>query len=96
VHLTRGRTMYQYLMAVDRSFNRPISIGNLICGMNIERAIEAGYQEYDFLKSEEDYKFQFMTRGRRAMNLTLHNRSARSIAAWVFRAAQSLGKILLR
>lgn len=96
VHLTSGRTMYQYLMAVDRTFNPAISIGNLICGMNIERAIDEGFHEYDFLKSEEEYKFQFMTRGRRAMNLTLHNRTARSVIAWSVRAAQSLGKILLR
>lgn len=96
LHLTRGGVMYQYLMAVDRTFNKAASIGTLICGLNIGQAIQAGFAEYDFLKSEEEYKFQLMTRGRRAMNLTVHNRTARSLVAWTFRAAQSLAKILLR
>jgi CelD/BcsL family acetyltransferase involved in cellulose biosynthesis len=96
LHLTRGPLMYQYLMAIDRSFNPSVSVGTLICGLNIERAIGAGFAEYDFLKSEEEYKFRFMTRGRRALNVTVHKRTARSLVAWSLRAAQHLGKILLR
>jgi CelD/BcsL family acetyltransferase involved in cellulose biosynthesis len=96
LHLTRGRQMYQYLMAVDRSFHKGISIGTLICGLNIERAIASGFTEYDFLKSEEEYKFQLMTHGRRAMNLRVHNRTLRSVAAWSLRCAQRFAKILLR
>lgn len=96
LHLTRGEVMHQYLMAVDRTFNRAASIGTLICGMNIERAIGAGYAEYDFLKAEEDYKFQFMNQGRRALNVTVHNRTLRSLASLSVGAAQAFGKVLLR
>ena len=96
VHLRNGRTIYQYLMAVDRDFNPSLSVGNLICGMNIGAAIEAGFVTYDFLKGEEAYKFQFMNSACRSMSLTVHNRTLRSLVAWTADAASDLGKILIR
>lgn len=96
LHFTHGRTMYQYLMAVDRSFNKALSIGHLLCGMSIACAIKRGFSEYDFLKTEEDYKLQLTNRGRRSVDLQLHNRTVRSLAAWTLRTTGELGKILLR
>jgi CelD/BcsL family acetyltransferase involved in cellulose biosynthesis len=96
VHLVRDRVVNQYLMAVDRSFKPTLSIGSLLCGMSIERAIQAKAVEYDFLKSAEDYKMQFMSGGRRGLNLTVHNRTARGLAAYGIRAAQHGAKMLLR
>jgi CelD/BcsL family acetyltransferase involved in cellulose biosynthesis len=96
LHFTRGRTMCQYLMAVDRTFNPSISVGTLICGMNIDAAIQAGYTEYDFLKTEEDYKLQLTNRGRRSLNLRLHNKTVRSLSVWTIQSANALAKILFR
>jgi CelD/BcsL family acetyltransferase involved in cellulose biosynthesis len=86
--------MYQYLMAVDRTFNTRLSLGTLMCGMNIQAAIEAGFTEYDFLKGEEPYKLALMNAGRRAMNVTLHNRTLPAVSAWSLRTANGLRKIL--
>ena len=96
LHLTNGKKMYQYLMAVDRSFNRRISIGSLICGINIQAAIEAGCVEYDFLRGMEDHKLKFMNRARRSMNVSVHNKTLRSLSAWTIGAARHFGKLLLR
>ncbi|HSL21166.1 MAG TPA: GNAT family N-acetyltransferase [Vicinamibacterales bacterium] len=96
LHFTHGRTMCQYLMAVDRSFNESLSIGHLVCGMNIACAIKRGFREYDFLKTEEDYKFRFMTAGRRSLNLRVHNRTLRSLGSWATRSVSGLAKIVLR
>jgi CelD/BcsL family acetyltransferase involved in cellulose biosynthesis len=96
VHLVGQGKIYQYLMAVDRTFNKQLSIGNLMCGLNIQGAIDGGFSEYDFLKGEESYKLKFMNRARRSLNLRLHNRTPRSLLAWVAAAANGFGKIVLR
>jgi CelD/BcsL family acetyltransferase involved in cellulose biosynthesis len=83
-------------MAVDRTFNKQLSIGNLICGLNIQAAIDAGFTEYDFLKGEEVYKLKFMNRARRSLNFRLHNRTGRSLTAWTAAAATGLVKIFIR
>jgi len=81
LHLTRRQAIYQYLMAVDRTFNRRISVGSLICAMSIQAAIEAGFVEYDFLKGPEDYKLRFMNRAIRSINICVHNKTLRSLSA---------------
>jgi CelD/BcsL family acetyltransferase involved in cellulose biosynthesis len=96
VHLTNGRTIYQYVMAVDRAFAPSMSIGNLVCGMDISAAIESGFLVYDFLKGEEPYKFQFMNGACRSLNVVVHGRTLRSLAAWTVDALSDLGKIILR
>jgi CelD/BcsL family acetyltransferase involved in cellulose biosynthesis len=96
LHLTRERTMYQYLMAVDKAFNKRISVGSLMCGLNIQLAIDAGYREYDFLKGQEYYKLKFMNCARRSLNLRLYNRTAWSLSAWAGASAKGVGKILFR
>jgi CelD/BcsL family acetyltransferase involved in cellulose biosynthesis len=96
VHLVGHGKVYQYLMAVDRTFNKQLSIGNLMCGLNIQAAIDGGFTEYDFLKGEEFYKLKFMNRARRSLNLRLHNRTPRSLSAWVAASVNGFGKIVLR
>jgi CelD/BcsL family acetyltransferase involved in cellulose biosynthesis len=96
LQLTSGRTVYQYLMAVDRRFHPSLSVGNLICGLNISAAIDAGFDTYDFLKGEEPYKFQFMNRACRSFNVTVHNRTLRAMAGWTLDASSDFIKILIR
>jgi CelD/BcsL family acetyltransferase involved in cellulose biosynthesis len=96
VHLTKGRRIFHYLMAVDRTFNKQLSVGTLMCGINIETAIEGGFLEYDFLKGEEAYKLRFMNRARRSINISVPNRTLRSMSAWTFGAVTALGKMVLR
>jgi CelD/BcsL family acetyltransferase involved in cellulose biosynthesis len=96
VHLTSGRTTYQYIMAVDRTFNPSLSIGHLLCCMNLAAAIDAGFETYDFLKGEEQHKLRLMTGASRSLHTTLYNRSLRSFANGVITAASAPGKIILR
>ena len=96
LHLSNGHRMYQYLMAVDRSFNQKATLGKLISGMNIQAAIECGYTEYDFLKGHEQFKLELMTHARRSINLCVHNRNLRSLSAWTWNRASELGKLIFR
>jgi len=96
LHLVHHRTMYMYLMAVDGEFKRSISLGNLVCAMNIERAIESGCESYDFLKGEETYKRHWMNQSKRALQITVYNRTIPAIAGYLERSAKGLGKLILR
>ena len=96
LHLIHGEVMYMYLMAIDKDFNRSISIGNLMCGMNLKHAVESGFKEYDFLKGEEFYKLLWMNQAKRAINVSVYNKSMASLLAYITMSAKGLGKILLR
>jgi CelD/BcsL family acetyltransferase involved in cellulose biosynthesis len=94
-HLVRDGVMYQYLMAIDRGFCPWLSIGCLACAMNIEAAIERDFAEYDFLKTDEDYKLQFTCKGRRSINLRVHNGTLRSFLAWTVMTGSAFRRLLL-
>jgi CelD/BcsL family acetyltransferase involved in cellulose biosynthesis len=96
LHFINGRKVYQYLMAVDRTFNKQLSVGSLLCGLSIQHAIEGGFHEYDFLKGQEQYKLRFMNRARRSLNIHLHNKTSRALSVWAITAASGFAKILVR
>jgi CelD/BcsL family acetyltransferase involved in cellulose biosynthesis len=96
IHLVDRNATRMYMMLVDREFRPDLSIGNVLCGINIERAINSGFRVYDFLKGDESYKTLWMNHGSRAVNLTVHNRTVPSLAAYVTKSAKAFGRILLR
>jgi hypothetical protein len=69
LHLKYRNTLSLYLMAVDKKYNPRISVGNLLVGLCIGRAIEASLEVYDFLKGYEEYKFYWTSGGRTANNM---------------------------
>ena len=56
LHLSFQGVLCLYLMAVDKGINPKISIGNILVGLCLEKAVDQGMSAYDFLKGAEDYK----------------------------------------
>ena len=69
LHLRYHGDLGMYLMAVDKDFNPKISIGNVLVGLAIEKAVEQGLYRYDFLKGNENYKFHWADKGRRSLSI---------------------------
>lgn len=96
LHLQYKDTIAIYLMAVDKEFNPKISLGNLLVGKCIKNSIDEGYDAYDFLKGEENYKFHWATGGRCTMQLILCQKNLQSVAYALGRLIRNAGKVLLR
>jgi len=96
LHLRSGDTESMYLMAIDRDFEPGISIGNIIVGICIGRAIEEGVKTYDFLKGMEPYKFRWARNGKRLMDVRVHSRAPGSFLYFTWQTIKSLGKVVLR
>lgn len=96
LHLRCGESLLMYLMAVDHSFNRNISIGNILVGLSIEKAITEGYSEYNFLKGYEEYKFHWADKGDRSLNLFFYKRRWPLLIWLTARFFKSMAKIWVR
>jgi CelD/BcsL family acetyltransferase involved in cellulose biosynthesis len=96
VHLRYANILSIYLMAVDRSYDRRISLGNIIVGLSIERALTEGLSTYDFLKGPEAYKFHWSTGGRRALEFRIHNARAVPLLLTTVSFVKSATKLILR
>jgi CelD/BcsL family acetyltransferase involved in cellulose biosynthesis len=96
LHLRCGERLLMYLMAVDRSFNKGISIGNILVGLSIEKAITEGFSEYNFLKGYEEYKFHWADQGDRSLNLFFYQRRVPLMIWLAVRFLKSMAKIWVR
>jgi CelD/BcsL family acetyltransferase involved in cellulose biosynthesis len=96
VHLRYAKTLSMYLMAVDYSYDKRISLGNIIVGLSIERALTEGLSTYDFLKGTEAYKFHWSTGGRRALDFEIHNARAVPLLLTTVTFVKSAAKLILR
>jgi hypothetical protein len=96
LHLKRHNTLSMYLMAVDKTFNPRVSVGNVIVGLSISRAIAEGDTFYDFLKGTEPYKFHWANSLRSSLTLVLHSRKPASILLYVKNFLTRAAKIVLR
>jgi CelD/BcsL family acetyltransferase involved in cellulose biosynthesis len=56
------------------------SVGNLITAKVLEKCIEKGVREYDFMKGDESYKFDWTTEFRRNMGIKFVNKKLSSKA----------------
>ncbi len=61
---------WSYLSGYDRAFSR-YSVGTQLLAHTIRAAIEEGLAEFDFLRGEEEYKFDWADRVRLDVNLTI-------------------------
>ena len=92
-------TLYNYIMSVERGVDRRVSIGKVLLAMCIEKAIGRGCSELDFLRGDEEYKYEWTDRDRRNLSMEFYNRKFRALLyiLYVFtkKYAKQLGKAVL-
>ena len=96
LHLRYGDTLSMYLMGVDHSFDKGISVGNILVGLSIEKAIAEGVATYDFLRGDEHYKFHWSNQGKRAACLYWYGKKPAPLLQMVGEFAKSISKVLVR
>ncbi len=96
LHFKYQNTLAMYLMAVDKSFNPKISLGNLLVGLCLKNSIEAGHSAYDFLKGDESYKFHWATGGKTSVQFFLWQRQPVALVSGLNRLLRHTGKLILR
>jgi len=90
LHLRSGDVIHLHLMAVDRTLDPRLSVGNLIVGLALERAAKEGLRSYDFLRGGEDYKLRWADGAARDLDLCVHRRS---LPGWLELASARLREL---
>jgi CelD/BcsL family acetyltransferase involved in cellulose biosynthesis len=75
-----GARVYYYLSGFDVELSK-YSIGNVLMAQAIERAIADGATEFDLLRGDETYKFQWKAEERETLRLILGRPALRSSVA---------------
>jgi CelD/BcsL family acetyltransferase involved in cellulose biosynthesis len=96
LHLEYRDRLSMYLMAIDKSYNPKISLGNYLIGQAVSNAINAGYTDYDFLKGEEGYKFHWANDGNRTLRVQLWRRRPMALCSAYATIARNAAKLLIR
>ena len=96
LHCRYDKALLMYLMAVDKAFNEKISIGNILVGLCLEKAISNGISTYDFLKGNEAYKFHWANSGRRSLTVKFYQRHLSSLGKLSVELAKDFARVLLR
>ena len=86
----------QYLMASDKTFLPKASVGNILIGLCIKNAISNGFETYDLLKGEADYKFHWATNSKVNMQLYFWQKRPIAVVTALARLTRYAGKLLLR
>jgi CelD/BcsL family acetyltransferase involved in cellulose biosynthesis len=95
-HLRYGATLFEYLMAADKTVCPKTSVGNVLIGLCLLKAIEANVDEYDTLRGSEVYKFHWATGGRRSLNVRLYQRRFRVLLLVGLKSLKALLKVIVR
>jgi hypothetical protein len=95
-HLRYKNKLLMYLMAVDKDFTIKISIGNILIGLCLEKAISDGIDIYDFLKGSEDYKFHWANNGCRSIVLNIYQRHLGVLRYVAVNMLKGMAKFLIR
>jgi len=69
LHLKYQKILAGYLMAVDKTFAPALSVGNVLLGLCLEKAIHQGLSAYDFLRGTESYKFHWTKEAKASLHL---------------------------
>lgn len=72
-----GRTFRFYQSGMDPSWSR-LSVGLVTMGRAIQEAIRSGHEEFDFLRGDEPYKFQWASSARHTVTSRLFDRRFKS------------------
>lgn len=95
-HLRSGVTLFQYLLAADKTAYPKTSVGNLLIGFCLQKAIADNFAEYDILRGSEDYKFHWAIGGRRSLNVRVYQRRLPGFILIALKSLKALLKLLLR
>jgi len=82
--LDNGRTFYYYNSGYDLEYSH-LSVGLVLLGLSVKGAIERGDTLYDFLRGNEDYKFDWANRTEHLVTVSLHERS---LPGWGYEVAR--------
>jgi CelD/BcsL family acetyltransferase involved in cellulose biosynthesis len=96
LHLQHQGTLGMYLMAVDKEHHPHISLGNILLGMCLSKAIEDGVVVYDFLKGTEPYKFHWADQGRSSVTLSYYQKNVASLLLVAEKFLKYTAKVVLR
>ncbi len=96
MHLVFKGILYNYLTIVDRKFRNDISVGNIINELSIENAIDDKFNQYDFLKGDEEYKFHWANYANRSLNIRYYQRRVGALGYFMVEGLRKVGKIVLR
>lgn len=96
LHLKNDRFLLLLLMAVDKSYNPKISLGNVLVGFCIKHAIDERYDVYDFLKGDEDYKFHWATGGTACLSMRVWKKSPMTLFYVLSENLKNVAKLMLR
>ncbi len=96
LHLQYGEDILLYAMAVDKSFNTKISLGNVLIGLSLEEAHREGRKRYDFLKGHEPYKFYWADDCRVTLSLFTAGGGIRPFLFLLVQSVVNIGKAILR
>lgn len=72
-----GKKFSFYQSGMSPAWSR-FSVGLVMMGCAIKEAIHSGHEEFDFLRGEESYKFQWTRRARQTLTVRLFDRRFRS------------------
>jgi hypothetical protein len=95
-HMRYQDTLYMYLVAVDRAFNSRISVGNILIGLCLQKAVEDNWAAYDFLRGHENYKFHWANGGRRLLDLLLYQKRFKVLWLMIKSFLKESAKIFFR
>lgn len=95
-HFRDNGNLLMYLMAVDKDFDPKISIGNVMVGLCLQKAIDEGVSSYDFLRGSENYKFHWANERRRSIVLNIYQRRLATLCDASLNMFKNIAKILMR
>ena len=90
-----GKRFAFYQCGMDPALSR-LSIGLVMMGCSIEEAIRTGHEEFDFLRGQEAYKFQWTNKSRRVVTIALFDNRLRSQLAQPYVWARECVERLVR
>jgi len=76
-----NKTFSFYQIGMDPAWSH-LSVGVVMMGCSIEEAIRSGHDEFDFLRGDEAYKFQWAREARHEVTRYLFDRRIRSQWGW--------------
>ncbi len=89
-------SVFGYLMVTDKSFNPKLSVGNILLGLCLEKAISEKISIYDFLRGTEAYKFHWTNQGKSSLNLFLCQRKIPALLTVTGKFLKYLAKCTLK
>ena len=96
IHLNYNSTKYMYSIAINKEFDKKISIGNVLLGISIQKAIEDKFETYDFLKGDEDFKFHWTGALNKSIDIHYYKNKIGPVSLYLSRNMKYLYKVLFR